>query len=167
MAVGEEVDSVDIGLVTSKGLDSLAGTDIPELGKSITSAGNKGVLVRGVKADAHDVAEMIGKLGNALARLDIPLDTGHVSRRREDATIVDKAAARKVAGMSGKLTRNTRGTILLLVEVVNGADIVEATTSDVVAAGGVGAGHDPRGSQGDGVDFVGGVGIPDDELAIL
>lgn len=167
MAVGEEVDGVDIGLVTSKGLYGLAGTDIPELSKSIASAGNKGVLVRGVEADAHDVAEMVGKLGNALARLDIPLDAGHISRRRKNATIVDKAAAREVAGVARELTRNTRRAILLLVEIIDGADIVEATASNVVTTGGVGAGHDPRRAQGDGVDFIGGVGIPDDELAIL
>lgn len=52
-------------------------------------------------------------------------------------------------------------------EVVDGADVVETTAGDVVSRGGVGAGHDPGGAQGDGVDLVGGVGVPDDELAVL
>jgi len=30
-----------------------------------------------------------------------------------------------------------------------------------------GTGHDPGGAKGNGVNFVGGVGIPDDELSVL
>ena len=37
----------------------------------------------------------------------------------------------------------------------------------VVATGGVGAGHDPGGSQGNGVHFVGRVRVPHDQLAVL
>lgn len=52
-------------------------------------------------------------------------------------------------------------------ERVNAADVVQTTTGDPVARRSVGAGHDPRGTQWDGVDLVGSVGIPDDELAVL
>ena len=37
----------------------------------------------------------------------------------------------------------------------------------VVATGGVGAGHDPGGPQGNGVHLVGRVGVPHDQLAVL
>ena len=78
--------------------------------------------------------------------------------------------------------------------LVDWADVVESTAGDEVARGGVGAGHHPRGTEGDRVHlcdtsrynlcvqplssslcnlaesithFVGGVRVPDDEFAIL
>lgn len=143
MAIREELDGVDVGLVSGEGLDSLAGSDIPQLGKSIASTGDEGVLVGRVEADAHDVAEMVGELVNLLARLNIPLHAGHVTGRGQDAAVVDEAAAGQVAGVTGELPGDARGAVALLVEVVNGADVVETTACDEVSAGGVGAGHDP------------------------
>ena len=52
-------------------------------------------------------------------------------------------------------------------KVVDGANVVETTAGDEVARGGVCAGHDPARTKGDSVDLVGGVGIPDDKLAVL
>ncbi|KAI6776702.1 hypothetical protein HG530_000647 [Fusarium avenaceum] len=143
VAVREELDSVDIRLVTSKGLDGLSGADIPELGERITSTRDKGVLVGRVEADAHDVAEMVGKLSNLLSCLDIPLHTGHVTRRRQNAAIVDESTAREITGMARELTSNTGRAVALLVQVVDGADVVETTASNKVATRGVGAGHNP------------------------
>lgn len=167
VAVGEELDGVDVGLVAGKSLDGLAGADIPELGESVAGTGDEGVLVGRVEADAHDVAEVVGKLGDALAGLNVPLDTGHVARGGEDGAVVDEATAGEVAGVAGELAGDARRAVALLIEVVYGADVVETTAGDKVARGGIGAGHDPRGAEGDGVDLVGGVGIPDDELAVL
>lgn len=45
VSVGEELDGVDVGLVAGKGLDGLAGADVPELGESIAGTRNEGVLV--------------------------------------------------------------------------------------------------------------------------
>ena len=56
VAIREELDGVNIGLVASKRLDSLAGANVPKFGKSITGARDEGVLVGGVEADAHDIA---------------------------------------------------------------------------------------------------------------
>ena len=82
MTIREELDGVDVGLVASEGLDSLTSTNIPELGESIASTRDESVLVGRVKADAHDVSEMVGELSDLLASLNIPLHTGHVTRRR-------------------------------------------------------------------------------------
>lgn len=68
--------------------------------------------------------------------------------------------------MAGKLTGNAGGTFSRG-EIVNRADVVEATTCNVVPTRGIGASHDPRGSKRYGVDFVGCIRIPDDQLAIL
>lgn len=45
--------------------------------------------------------------------------------------------------MTGKLASHTSWAVAVLVEVVNGADVVEATTSNVVTAGGICTSHDP------------------------
>lgn len=79
MSVGEELNGVDVGLVTRKSLYSLASSNIPELGECIASAGDEGVLICGVQADAHDIAEVVGKLNLLCACLDVPFHTGHVS----------------------------------------------------------------------------------------
>lgn len=79
VAVREELNGVDVRLVASKCLHGLAGTNIPKLGEGIASTRDEGVLIGWVQADAHDISEMIGKLGNLLTRLDIPLHTRHVS----------------------------------------------------------------------------------------
>lgn len=167
MAVGEELDGIDIALVARKGLHGLAGADIPQLGEGVAGAGDEGVLVGGVDADAHDIAQVVRELGDFGTGLDIPLHAGHVAGRGEDAAVVDKSAAREVSRVAGELAGDAGRAITVGVEVVDGADVVETTAGDVVAAGGVGASHDPRGAEGDGVDLVGGVGVPDDELPIL
>ena len=69
--------------------------------------------------------------------------------------------------MTRELTSNTGRTIALLVQVVDGADVVETTASHEVTTGCIGASHNPGGTQGNGVDLVGGIGIPNNELAIL
>lgn len=143
VAVGEELDGVDIGLVAGKGLDSLACANIPELGEGVAGTGNKRVLVGGVQANAHDIAKVVGELGDALASLNVPLDAGHVARGGEDAAVIDEAAAREVSGVARQLAGDAGRAIVLLVEVINGANIIETTAGDVVSAGGVSAGHDP------------------------
>lgn len=119
MPIREELDGIDIRFVTSKCLNGLSSTDIPHLGESVTGAGDECVLVRGVQADAHDVSQVVGELGHLLARLDIPPHAGHVTGGGEDATVINEAAAREVSCMSRKFPGDTRGTIALLVQVVN------------------------------------------------
>lgn len=68
--------------------------------------------------------------------------------------------------MGAELPRDLDAPLLGL-EVVDRADVVQPTAGDEIARRGVSAGHDPRGTERDGVDFVGGVGVPDDELAVL
>lgn len=143
MAIGEELDGVDIGLVAGKCLNRLSGTDIPELSESIAGSRNEGVGVRGIKADAHHVSEMVGEVNNLLAGFNIPLNTSHVTRGGNDASVVDKSTAREVASMARELPRHSGRTVALLVQVVDGADVVEATTGNIVSTGRVGTGHDP------------------------
>lgn len=79
MAIREELNRIDIGFVSGKGLDGLASSNIPELRKRIAGTRDEGVLVGGIDADAHDVAQMVGKLGDLGSRLDIPLHARHIT----------------------------------------------------------------------------------------
>lgn len=147
-------------------LDTLLLSDVPKLCESVASTGDELVVVKRVDAQAHDVAEMVGKLLKLLTSLDIPEHAGHVTRRCQDATVVDEATAREVAGMAGEFSGDTSGTVACR-EVVNGTNVVKTTTGDVVAARSIGTSHDPRGSERDGVDLVCAVSVPDDKLAVL
>ena len=55
--------------------------------------------------------------------------------------------------MSGQLAAHA-DVALAGLQVVDGADVVQASAGDIVPRGGVGAGHHPGGAQGDGVDLA-------------
>lgn len=80
MPIGEELDGIDVGLVTCKSLHSLASSNIPKLGESIASARDECVLVCWVKTDAHDIAKVVGEFDLLCSSLDVPFHTGHISR---------------------------------------------------------------------------------------
>lgn len=142
VSVGEELDGVDVGFVSSESLHRLSGTDIPQLGEGIAGARNENVLVCRVDADRHHVAKVISEFSNLRARFDIPQHASHVAGRRDDSAIVDEPTAREVAGVSGELTRDT-GRTLTRGEVVDRANVVETTAGDVVSTRGIGTGHHP------------------------
>jgi len=81
-------------------LNTLLLSNVPKLCEGIAGTRNELVVVERVDAQAHDIAEMIGKFLQLLASLDIPEHTSHVTRRCQDAAVVDEATAREVAGMA-------------------------------------------------------------------
>ena len=143
VSIWEELNGVDVGLVTGKCLHSFTSPNIPQFGKSVASAGDEDViLVSGVDADAHDVSKMVGELGNFGPGLNIPQHAGHVPRGCQNAAVVDETAAREVSGVTGKLASDS-GWAFTRREIVNRTDIVEATASHIIPAGGIGASHHP------------------------
>lgn len=166
VSVGEELDGVDIGLVAGESLYGLAGTNIPQLGERIAGTGDEDVLVGRVDADRHHITQVVGELGDLGSRLDIPQHTGHVAGGGDDAAVIEEAAAGEVARVAGELARDASGA-LARGKVVDGTDVIQTTASHVVSARRIGTGHHPGRSQGDRVDLVRGVGIPDDELSVL
>lgn len=109
VAVGEELNGIDVGLVAGECLDGLSGTDIPQLGESVACTRNEDVLVGRVDADRHHVTQVVGELGNLGSRLDIPQHTRHVAGRSNDAAVVDEATAGEISRVSGELARDTSG----------------------------------------------------------
>ena len=152
--------------MASESLHSLAGTHIPQLGESIAGTGNKDVLVSRVDADRHYITEVVGKLGDLGSGLDIPQHTGHVAGRGDDTAVIEETAAGEVARVAGELARDTGGTFTRG-QIIDGTDVIQTTAGHVVSAWRISTGHDPGRSQGDGVNFVGGVGIPNNELSVL
>lgn len=143
MTVGEELNSVDVGLMAGKCLNSLACSDVPELSEGIASTRYESVLVCRVQANAHYVAQMVGKLHNFGARLDIPFHAGHITGRGENAPVINESTAREVTGVARQLASDAGGGVSVLVQVVNGANVVKTTARNVVATRRIGAGHDP------------------------
>ena len=60
-----------------------------------------------------------------LAGLHVPEGAGHVSAGRHDLTVIDEPAAGEVARVAGQLPGHP-GVALASIEVIDGADIVEA-----------------------------------------
>jgi hypothetical protein len=86
---------------------------------------------------------VVAKFYNADTRLNIPQHTGHVTRTGNDLAVIKEAATTEIAGMSAQFTSTLDIASIPAVQVVNGTDVVEATTGDEVSGGGVGTSHDP------------------------
>lgn len=56
---------------------------------------------------------------------------------------------------------------LLRLQVVNGADVIQTTAGNKVVGGSVGASHDPRRAEGNGVCLVCRESVPYEEFAVL
>jgi len=166
VSVGEELNRIDVGVVCRKGLAALLLTNVPQLGESIASTRHELVVVERVDAQAHDVAQVVGEFCDLLSSLNVPQHASHVTGRCEDAAVVDEATAGEVARVPAKLSCHPCRAFSCA-QVVDRANVVKTTTSHVVAAGRVGASHDPRRAEGNCVHLVGGVCIPDDELTVL
>lgn len=102
VAVGEEGDGVDVGLVAVERVGALAGADVPDLGRAVARAGHE-QLLRVVDRDAHHITAVVGEVHLGLAALDVPEDAGGVSGRRDDGALVKEAAAGQVAVVSREL----------------------------------------------------------------
>jgi len=157
--------------VTSKGADaSLLGTVIPDLAGRVDGTRDEETL-RIVDSDRHDVTLVISEHLLGLSVFDVPEDQRSITGRGNDFTVVDEATAGEVTFVVREFTVDlldggfSRGTTFR--ELVEGADVVETTASDVVTSGGESAGHDPRGTERDSVELVGGPSVPDQELAVL
>jgi len=110
---------------------------------------------------------MVAKFDHSDASFDVPKHAGHVTGTGNNLTVTDEAAAAKVSRVGAQLPRTLSSRSIFVVQAVDGTDIVEASTRNEVPGRRIGAGHDPTGSQRDGVNFVGSVSIPDDEFTIL
>jgi len=73
--------------------------------------------------------------------------------------------SRHLGDLAERLT--SAHTVSTSLERVDGADIVQSTASDELARGGVGTGHDPGRTEGNGMNLVGGVSVPHDQFAVL
>lgn len=69
--------------------------------------------------------------------------------------------------MARQFPGNPCRAVAVRVEVVDRADVIEATAGDVITARGICAGHDPGRAERDGVHLVGRVSVPDDQFTIL
>lgn len=72
VAIGEELNGVDIGVVSSKGLTALLLPNVPKLGECVAGARNKLVVIQWVYAQAHHISKVIRKLCDLLASLNVP-----------------------------------------------------------------------------------------------
>lgn len=165
--------------MAGKCLHGLACANVPYLGRGVARSRDKEVGVRRQRDTAntvstapthavgppHHIARMVVEFHGARALLNIPEHARHVAGRGDDLPVVYEAAAAQIARVCAELASDLG--LAAGCEGVDGADVVEAAAGDEGAGGRIGDGHDPGGAEGDGVNLVGGVCVPDDEAAVL
>ena len=91
-------------------------------------------LVKGVEYRPHDISGMVAEFDNPNASLNIPEHAGHITGAGDNLTVVDKSAAAEITRVSAELASTPSvGDILVVVEAVDGANVVETTTGDEIA----------------------------------
>jgi hypothetical protein len=108
----------------------------------------------------HHITSMITKFDHSYTSFNIPQHASHVARAGDDLSIVYKSTAAEITGMCAQLASAPRTRAVLVIQVVDGADIVEAAAGDKIAGWRISAGHNPARSQGYSMNFVCGVSVP-------
>lgn len=114
----------------------------------------------------HDITCMVVEIHDFDSSINVPEHAAHVTTGGKDLAVVQEAAARKIPRVCAQLSCHLGGA-LASTQIVNRAHVVKSTTCDKVASWGIGTCHDPRRSQRDGIDLVGGICVPDNQLSIL
>ena len=77
---------------------------------------------------------------------------GHVTRGGEDSRVIDEATRGEVASVTLQLFAYS-DVALPSLQTVNGADVVQSTTSNKTSRRGIGTCHHPAGPQWNGMDL--------------
>lgn len=77
---------------------------------------------------------------------------GHVTRGGEDSGVIEEPTRREVASVTLQLFAHS-DVALPSLQTVNGADVVQSTTSNKASRRGIGTRHHPAGSQWNGMDL--------------
>jgi hypothetical protein len=96
----------------------------------------------------------------ARTSLDVPQHAGHITRAGDDLPVIDKPTAAEITRMCAQFASASDIGPLSAMQIVDRAYVVEASTSDEISRWGISASHDPARSKWNGMDFVGGVRIP-------
>jgi len=110
---------------------------------------------------------MITKLHDSHTGFDIPKHTSHVTRAGDNLPIANEATATEITGVSAQLAPASDAVRFSTVEVIDGTDVVETAACNEVSGRRISASHNPAGAKRNGMDFVGGVGVPYDKLSVL
>lgn len=92
--VREELDRVNVGVVSRKCLYAFLLSNVPKFRECVTGAGDELIVVERVDAQTHHVTQMIRELMELRTSLDIPKHTGHVAGGSENTAVVDESTAR-------------------------------------------------------------------------
>ena len=106
---------------------------------------------------------MVTEFHIARTSLDIPQHAGHITRASDDLAVIDKPTAAQITRMCAQFASAPDvGPPLSAMQIVDRAYVVETSTCDKISRWGISASHDPARSKWNGMNFVGGVCIPND-----
>jgi len=76
---------------------------------------------------------MIAELNDSHSSLDVPQHARHVTGTSDDLPVIDKTAATEVTRVSAELASPLRVIPVLVVEVLDRADVVQPAASNEIA----------------------------------
>lgn len=115
----------------------------------------------------HDITSVVTEFHIARTSLNVPQHAGHITRAGDNLTVIDKPTAAEITGMCAQFASAPDIGPLSAMQIVDRAYVVETSTSDEISRRGISASHDPARSKWNGMDFVGGVCIPNDQFSVL
>lgn len=115
----------------------------------------------------HNITSVVAEFDNSYTGFNVPQHAGHITRAGEYLSVIDKPAATEVTGVGTQFAGASNAVGLAAVEIVNGTDIVETTAGDEIPRWRVCTSHDPTRPEGNCMDLVGGISVPNDQLAVL
>jgi hypothetical protein len=84
--------------------------------------------------EPHNIASVVTEFYDPYTGFDVPEHAGHITRAGDDLTVVDKSAATEITRVSAEFAGTPSvGDILVVVEAVDGANVVETTAGDEIA----------------------------------
>mmetsp|Transcript_20026 Transcript_20026/g.43402 ORF Transcript_20026/g.43402 Transcript_20026/m.43402 type:complete len:238 (+) Transcript_20026:453-1166(+) len=158
--IREKGNRVDILLMALVRLDALSNPKIPNLRRGVHAPRNENVAILRTDCHGHDVPRVVCKCFQNVAAGHVPVYTTRVTRGCHDVSLIDEATAAEVAIVRYQLLRRPCIRRLLL-NIVNRTHIIQPSTGDQISLRLFkGAGHDPRRTERNGLNFIGSVCVP-------
>lgn len=81
----------------------------------------------------HNIAGMIAKFDNSHTRFNVPKHARHVTGARDYLSVIDEPTTAEVTGVGTQFAGASDAVGFPTIEIVNGTNIVQTTTSDEIS----------------------------------
>ena len=135
-SIAHKVYTIDVAFMASKGLDGTFWcANVPNLGCSVNRGRDKHIRILGVDGQCDDIFLVLCKDFDGSLCRNIPQDNHWISRPRQNLLFIQEPTRCQESIMWGQL--HCRLFWITLIQVVNGAQIVQSSRGDHLSLGGL------------------------------